>query len=488
MNEVMPPSTAVPKSSTQTSEDDVRLFMSSPYRFFKQSMNEMHSISRSRLDELQQRALSARFDEQYARIPMVHKLAEKQGIRNIDAVEAIVPLLFEHTMYKSYPVSFLGNRQFDKLTTWLDKLTSVDLGKVDARGCESIDAWLDLLAAETELDAATTSGSTGTMSFIPRTKHDMDTGFRSNRVTELQQFGKPPSDAAVNGLYHVIWPIFADGHLMSFRAGQYLKGILAQGREDHFHPLYPEKGSADLMWLAAQFRAAAAKGDASRVNVPPNLLARRDELERQQEGMMAHQIAFVERLVDELRGCRVYCQYPAYPLHLVAARGLERGRQCEFDPDSSIGTAGGAKGMPLPPDWVEQVCRFFGAERLERYYGMSEISGLFKMCAAGRYHAQPWVIPFILDPDTSELKPRRGVQKGRAAFFDVVISGHWGGIITGDEIEVDFTTPCECGQTTAHMSDRVERFGEKRGGDDKITCSAAPEAHAEALEFLTSFS
>ena len=30
----------------------------------------------------------------------------------------------------------------------------------------------------------------------------------------------------------------------------------------------------------------------------------------------------------------------------------------------------------------------------------------------------------------------------------------------------------------------VARLSDKRGGDDKITCAATPQAHAEAMEFL----
>ncbi len=469
-------------------QDDVTRFMSDPASFFEHSITRMHSIPRHRMDELQATALSRRFAEQAERIPMVGKLAANQGIKRIDDVEAVVPLLFEHTMYKSYPVSFLGKRRFDQLTIWLNKITAADLSKIDATGCDSIDGWLDFLAEETGLDAVTTSGSTGTMSFIPRLKSDMELCFRAQRVSEVQKFGAPLSATALSGLYHVIWPTFSDGHLMSFRSGQYLKKILGGGREDHFHPLYPERGSADLMWLGAQLRAAAAKGDASRVDVPPSLLARRGELERQQAGMAASQVSFITELSETLRGSRVCCMYPSYPLHQVAARGLERGLRCEFAPESTIGSAGGAKGMPLPADWVEQVQEFFGIERLDRYYGMSELTGLFKMCRSGRYHAQPWIIPFLLDPDTSRLLPRNGVQKGRAAFFDIGITGHWGGIITGDELEIDFTSPCSCGQTTVHMADHVVRYSEKRGGDDKITCAATPQAHADALDYLTSFS
>src|SRR5207253_9613531 len=130
---------------------------------------------------------------------------------------------FDHTVYKSYPVSLLGARRFDVLTGWLNKLTSVDLSRVDTKGCDSIDGWLDTVFDQAGLDVMTSSGSTGTMSFLPRTPGDYAKGLRSNRVTELQSFGQPPSEAALNGVFHVIWPNYADGHVSSFRSGQYHK-------------------------------------------------------------------------------------------------------------------------------------------------------------------------------------------------------------------------------------------------------------------------
>src|SRR3546814_12961011 len=51
-----------------------------------------------------------------------------------------------------------------------DLLTTVDISNVDASGIESIDDWLDLLDAETPLTVAHTSGTTGKLSFVPRTK------------------------------------------------------------------------------------------------------------------------------------------------------------------------------------------------------------------------------------------------------------------------------------------------------------------------------
>jgi hypothetical protein len=76
-----------------------------------------------------------------------------------------------------------------------------------------------------------------------------------------------------------------------------------------------------------------------------------------------------------------------------------------------------------------------------------------------------------------------GVQTGRAAFFDLMPDSYWGGVVTGDEITVDWAC-CECGLATAHIDPTIERYSERRGGDDKITCAAAEEAHDDALIFL----
>lgn len=477
MHDVPPPNSLTERA---------RALMTDPVAFFEGSATAMHSLKPDDLAALQLEATRLRFAEQYENIPMVRRLADNHGIQRIDVIEDIVPVLFQHTMYKSYPARLLADRRFDMLTSWLNKLTSADLSGVDVSACDSIDSWLDALATQTDLDPFTTSGTTGTMSFIPKIRRDWIAGFSSNRVTDLQTFGVEPTEVEKTGAYHVIWPIYADGRLASFRGGYYYNLVYGRGLADHFHPLYPQAGSADLMWLAAQLKAAAARGDTDRVDVPASLLARAGEMEAQQADMADRQGEFILELTQKLRGERVYCMYPSYPLYAVAAQGLERGLSCEFAPESVIGSAGGAKGMPIPDDWVEQVREFFGVREVARYYGMSELTGLHKQCSHNRYHFQPWAIPFLLDPDDGTVLPRKGVQKGRVAFFDVLLEGTWGGLVTGDEVEINFDGGCSCGQTSAHMSTTVERYSDKRG-DDKITCAGTPQAHADALEYLVGF-
>jgi hypothetical protein len=155
-----------------------------------------------------------------------------------------------------------------------------------------------------------------------------------------------------------------------------------------------------------------------------------------------------------------------------------------FAPDSLVTTGGGAKGQVVPEDWEDSVKRFIGVDHVQHAYVMSEITALNKMCEHGRYHIEPWIVPFVLDPTDGRPLPREGIQTGRAAVFDLMAQTYWGGFITGDEVSASYEQ-CACGRTTTHLARTIERYSEKQGGDDKITCVAAEDAHRAALEFLT---
>jgi len=92
-------------------------------------------------------------------------------------------------------------------------------------------------------------------------------------------------------------------------------------------------------------------------------------------------------------------------------------------------------------------------------------------------------VPFVSTPMTGACcLGRRAHRPGGRVRPD---GGHLlGRFITGDEVTASFEQ-CECGRTTAHVASAIERFSEKKGGDDKITCVAAEDAHRAALEFLT---
>ncbi|MEV6925206.1 hypothetical protein AB0M46_11980 [Dactylosporangium sp. NPDC051485] len=460
-------------------EVDLHDLLAEPAAYFGNSYTAMHSIERESMLDMQRRGLALRFAQHVESIPMVARLAGRQGVTAIDDLADVVPLLFEHTMYKSYPISLLARQQFGRLTEWIGKLTSVPVTSVDLTGCTSIDQWLNTVSAQTDIDIFHSSGTSGTMSFFPWSKQDLVRIWSIRRMTHLQVYGEEPDDVLLREPFHYIRTS------TRFDRRDLGSEAITFGRPGYTHVATEQRPSADLLWLASRLRLAAAQGDSSRVDVPESLLARRDELRRSRdrdEDTRARWLAEIE----QLQGQHVLWTIMPHDLFEIALPHVEQSETWSFSSRSVVHLTGGAKGRSLPPDWMDTLKKFLDV-RVLIGYSMSELTDQQVMCSAGRYHLQPWVIPYVLDPDTSALLPRRGVQTGRFAFFNLMTDSHWGGLMTGDEVELDYDGPCACGATTQHLGPDIVRLSEKRGGDDKISCAATPQAHADAMQFLNDF-
>jgi acyl-CoA synthetase (AMP-forming)/AMP-acid ligase II len=468
-----------------TVERQAECWMNDPYEHFGYHNTRIHSLPREEVDAVQLTAMNLRLQERRGQIKMLEKLAEGQGIRHIDSLDDMAPLLMPHDVYKSYPISLLAKLKFDRLNTWLSKLTRYDPAAVDVSDCDSIDGWLTKLRDATPLDVATSSGSTGTCSFFPKSKRDYRLSMMGLRVQLSQRFGEDPKPGDLADKIHAIIPLYRDGHGSTGAFAKYSGEIFAKGDPGYWHTAFDFKISSDLMWLAARLRAAAAKGDASKVDVPPSLLARREEWARVQQDMPAQQLAFVNRMIRELQGQRVFVMSTSNLLYAAAKRGLEEGLSGVFAPDSVFMGGGGAKGVPLPDDLEEVICKFFNTKRMISSYGMTEMNSFSVLCDHDRYHVLPWVTVFLLDIETGQPLPRKGQQTGRAAFFDMTQDSTWGGLVTGDLVTLNWDHRCECGRTTVALEKKINRVSEIQGGDDKITCAATPQAQAEAMDFLT---
>jgi hypothetical protein len=108
--------------------------------------------SRTELEELQRQAMGIRFQQHRESIEILRKLADRLGITALNEFNDVVPLLFSHTAFKSYPAALVDKKRFDLMTKWLDKLTSYDLSDVDTAGCTGIDDWIDRLDEQTPLE------------------------------------------------------------------------------------------------------------------------------------------------------------------------------------------------------------------------------------------------------------------------------------------------------------------------------------------------
>jgi len=460
-------------------------FMNDPIGFFDHSITQMHTIARDELEALQREGMARRFASHRQSIEMVRNLADRLGIKEVREFDDIAPLFFPHTAYKSYPAALLDKKRFDLMTGWLQKLTPVDLSGIDCEGCEGIDDWIDRLDDGSALRVITSSGTTGTISIIPKDKDGGFYGMRLWRLFLFQRFGHEPTEAELSPVVDVIWPNYASGKLGHLRMVELLKNEFTGNDESRFHPLYSDAISTDLMFLASKLRAAASRGELDRVQIDPKLLARKDEFMAMEARRPQELQTFFSRMTSELAGKRVFMTGTYALMYEIAREGLDRGVKHVFAPDSAILTGGGTKGFVLPDDYMDVIKEFMGVDRIQEGYGMSEISAFHWACDEGHYHVQPWVIPFVLDPDTSQPLPREGVQTGRAAFYDILLESHWGGSISGDEITIDFGSRCACGLESVHIAHDIMRYSEKQGvDDDRITCNATQEVHDEAVNFL----
>jgi hypothetical protein len=134
--------------------------------------DRLYGMAYEDVKQVQLSAAASRFEQLVTRIPMLRKLAAEQGVDAIREVEDVAKLLFRHNVYKSYPLALLERGAFQRLTRWLSGLTTCDLAGLDASDCEGIDEWIDLLDAHTEIRLVHSSGTTGKLSFLPRTENE----------------------------------------------------------------------------------------------------------------------------------------------------------------------------------------------------------------------------------------------------------------------------------------------------------------------------
>mgnify|MGYP004446636661 FL=1 len=463
--------------------------LADPTSFHNAPYDEAFKLTNDQISQLHIEGARKRFAELRPGISVLDKLAREQGVEAINTIDDIAPLLFPHTVYKSYPISYLERSRFDRLTRWLGGLTTTDISHVDAKDIETIDDWLDLLDAKTDLTVAHTSGTTGKLSFVPRTKAQWRQTIVHSGVIIRDWWGRNSGpDIPQNNM-----PIIIPGYRYGAAAMQRGNGIqvdLYAGGEDNTLFMYPDaRFSADVASLGGRLRAAEARGEAGVQGISQVLLDRRESLVELEKRRPEDVRKFFDEAQQRFGGRDVYVTAMWTILYDWAEEGLKRGIKNIFGPGSVLLTGGGKKGKDLPDNWREQVLEFLGFTNIYEMYATSEMMGLCMMCENGNYHIPPVIIPFLLDPTTGKPLPREDGIKGRFGGLDLMPNTYWAGLITGDEVTWSgWEKPCECGRTGPHIVPPVRRYGESEGGDDRIVCAGAPEAHDRALEFLAELS
>jgi hypothetical protein len=454
------------------------LLPESPGAWPERDHRDLFVIPRQEREALQLEALKQRFARLRNKVPALKTLADKQGVERIERAEDVLPICFDHRVLKNYPLTILENRDFPKLTAWMNKLTMHDLTRVDLSGLKTIDSWIERLESYGMI-IGTSSGTTGKLSFVARSKDDLQAWRSSWMQAAYAGTGVNPHTTRIPTFV----PSYRTGNQMAIKNGTMFVHEMCGGPQ-HYHTLYDAHMSSDLMALSGKMQAAEEKGEIEKLGLDPALIEQRRQLIEQGRRRAQDVEIWFTKMIKDFRGQQVRIGGLYSDLFRAAQAGTEKGIKCEFAPGSIIVTGGGMKSFKnAPENWREIIMAFFGVDRLCTSYGFSENMGNAPACSHGFYHFFPYTIVLLMGADGQAL-PREGVQKGRMAVYDLLVESHWGGFVSGDEVTVHFEDDCPCGWRGPRVENNIRRYAEMEGGDDKITCAGSAKAYDEFMEFV----
>jgi hypothetical protein len=433
---------------------------------------DRYDIPFTELRAAQAKAMDERFQQRKGQIKLLAHRASEAGVTEVRSHEDVVKLLLPHTAYKSYPESWLMGNRWDRLSKWLDTVSSHRVPVARVADAGAIDDWIDKLA-DNGFFVSCSSGTTGKSAMLVASQRDMDWCRKEAVATYSWGSGiKPAQDRRIFGTAPV-------AHVArNLATGEAYTAALQDPRSERFAYPVPPITVGGLTQMVV-LRKAIADGTAK-----PEEIAAFEKMSAQRQQAVDEAVGITARALVEARHDKLHVSGLWSGLYNVAKAVRDMGYSAkDFNPENSIYVGGGLKRAKLPDDYREFVYETFNIrpERNYQNYSMQELhSGMPRCRAGGRYHVPPWVVPLILDKAGENLLPiTAGENEGRAAFFDLSLDGRWGGVISGDRISIDFS-PCACGSKGPSIRDDIMRYADLEG-DDKIGCAGTVDAYVRGV-------
>jgi hypothetical protein len=415
-------------------------------------------------------AVNERFQDRVQRIKLLQNRAETGGITEVRRLGDVVPLLFAHTAYKSYPESWLADRKWDRLGRWLDTVSTHRVRTIDGVAVAGLDDWLQRLESQGHY-VSCSSGTTGKCAMMNATEADL----------------RFCGHALLRG---IIWAGLAPNHdrlMISMGQVAATPRNKATGKPmaEAFSPpgVTPFAPNVPPITIGAITEMVTLRKKIAEGTAKPAEIA---EFEAQAKAREKAIESTVEQAADALianRHAPLHIMGLFGPLYQVAERVRSRGYGGKDFQANTGFISGGLKRVQLPANYREFVFETFNLEpeRLCHAYGMQEINTTAVRCKAGRYHLPPWVLLLLLDESGDHLiEPTpSGELEGRAAFFDLSMDGRWGGVISGDRIRASWA-PCACGNASPSVHEDIQRYADLAGGD-KIACAGTIDAYVRGI-------
>src|SRR5438067_1512708 len=90
-----------------------------PGKWLDRGYEPLYELSWREVEDVQLAALKLQFDKFSTSVAALEKLARREGVTRVDSIEDALPLLFDHRVYKSYPLALIEKRDIRKLNAWL---------------------------------------------------------------------------------------------------------------------------------------------------------------------------------------------------------------------------------------------------------------------------------------------------------------------------------------------------------------------------------
>jgi hypothetical protein len=428
------------------------------------------ALSFDELREAQLAAVNERFQSRVGEIKLLRNRAEEGGVTEIRRMEDIVPLLFAHTAYKSYPESWLIDGKWDRMGKWLDTVSTYRVKPMDTSTVTGLDDWLQRLTEQHHY-VSCSSGTTGKCSMMNASTVDLEFCGRALLETIKWAGLKPNHDRMMISCGQVA------STPRNAATGRPMYEALVDPAIEPFRADAPPITIGSITEMVVM-RKKIADGTAT-----PSDIAHFEEVAAARAKSVA---SVTEQAADALianRHRKLHITGLFGPMYQVASLLRERGYSGKDFAENSTYISGGLKRMAVPDDYQDIIYSTFNItpDRICHAYGMQEINTTAPRCRHGRYHMAPWVVLLLLDESGENLiaPPVKGEVEGRAAFYDLSMDGRWGGVISGDKIRATWE-PCACGNASPSIDPDIQRYADLASGD-KIACSGTIDAYVRGV-------
>ncbi len=414
-------------------------YLNDPKQLVFKSENELAQLDREQVALFQLEAAKRKLARQSKRIPALGKKLGRSNPADIATVDDLIPYLYEDGDYKSYDKAFLADKRFDKMTQWLNDYTSHDLSGVDMAGCEDLTGWCQRLHEQANIFICHSSGTSGTLSFVPRSQADRDLMVDAMANANADLFDIENKDNDVD--------FFTMSPRRNYRITQVLyDGLDAKYLKNPVVSPFPDFISPEMTIAMSKLRKAAETDTLDEALKDPIVASNAAAVGKFSQEAPERIGKWLEAIKGNI-GKSIYFMGTFDHAWEITKSFQAAGTSGAFAPNSVFALFGGVKkGTVLPDDWKEQFKAAMGTDKIVSAWGMSELAtAAANECTHGMYHFNVHTIPFVLDPKTGKPLPRSGTQKGQLAALELVAEDCWGGIITGDAGTVHFDKVCDCG-------------------------------------------